>query len=402
MGTRIGRRPRAGTRAVAACLLLAAIPLTSALPLGTAPWGAWSVETVALADSVVTLEGEGGVALDGFGAPHILAVLSPTRGTHYSKVAGPSWSSESFEPFSTFGSPATDSDGVVHGTIHTQGRTILSLVTWTSDGTSREVVDTLASGDEIRTSAIHFDAAGREHITYGTAGGSLKYATRTAPGPWTIETVTTGHFHKSAVDKLGGVHVAFERSNRVDYAFRTPAGGWTIQQVPTCYWYVSVAADSQGHPHIACQNLTKGLVYTRHTGAQWVEEVLVNSLATTRHTVANIGYESDIALDSEDRPHITFHNRNTFSSFDPTRGGSLTYATKTGSGWVFEELDRLDGNTGAVSSIVVDDFDRPHLSYLRISYGNSVPCLPGSLTCFDLKYATPVVAVPNDHGLGLV
>lgn len=391
-----------GLSAGAACLLLSAVPFVAALPPSTAPWGAWNVETVAFLESVFPLEGEGGIAIDGGGTPHVLTIISPTQGAHYSKIAGPLWSTELFERFSAFGSPSTDAAGDIHGTIHTEDRRTLSEVTWTDGGVEIDVIESLTPGNQVMASAIHFDGAGQTHITYGTTSGTLEYATR-AGNSWVKETITTGWFHASAVDEFGGVHVAFERLDRVDYAYRAPTGGWTIEQVPSCYWYVSVAADSQGHPHVSCQNLTKGLVYMRHTGAAgWVEEVLVNPLATTLHATRDIGYQSDIALDGADRPHITFHNRNTFSSFDPTRGGSLTYAMKTSAGWAYEEIDRLEGNTGHASSIAIDEFDRPHVAYTRVRYSNSVPCLPSSLTCLDLKYATPVVVVPNDHGLGLV
>ncbi|MEE9457489.1 MAG: T9SS type A sorting domain-containing protein [bacterium] len=82
----------------------------------------------------------------------------------------------------------------------------------------------------------------------------------------------------------------------------------------------------------------------------------------------NVGQYNSLALDGNDRAHISY------LEFLSASSGNLKYATWTGSAWAIEAVDTR-GNVGRYTSVDVDGQGYPHISYY---YGSSG---------FDLKYA---------------
>jgi hypothetical protein len=116
----------------------------------------------------------------------------------------------------------------------------------------------------------------------------------------------------------------------------------------------SLALDSNDKPHISHYDyLNYDLWYAHWTGSEWNTQV-VDSAGT-------VGMWPSIAVDSNDRAHISYYDETNHV---------LKYATWTGSTWNIQPV-----TTGRVSSIAVDSSDRPHISYH--DYTND-----------DLKYAT--------------
>ena len=105
---------------------------------------------------------------------------------------------------------------------------------------------------------------------------------------------------------------------------------------------------------------TQKVRYAAYNGATWtIEDV---------DGIGQVGsYDAtSLRLDSNGNPHISYYN---------ATAGALMYASKTGASWVVDTVD-TQGDVGGYSSLVLDDQDRPVISYydatnqaLKIAYG---------------------------------
>ena len=89
-------------------------------------------------------------------------------------------------------------------------------------------------------------------------------------------------------------------------------------------------------------------------------------LASVWHieTVDSGGTDTSIALDSNDHPHISYYR---------VDSGDLKYAYYDGSSWHIETVDGYGwwgGNVGWFTSIALDSNDYPHISYHDYSNGD--------------------------------
>jgi hypothetical protein len=123
---------------------------------------------------------------------------------------------------------------------------------------------------------------------------------------------------------------------------------WTLETVDAAAdvgVYTCIALDSHNRPHISYfDDLWKNLKYARWTGSTWSIEPV--------DTVGDVGYGTSLALDSSDRPHISYTDW-------PT--GNLKYAQWTGSVWNIEVVDVAYPLSD--TSIVVDSSAHAHICY---------------------------------------
>ena len=106
-----------------------------------------------------------------------------------------------------------------------------------------------------------------------------------------------------------------------------------------------IAVDSNNRPHmIYFTNEVNGLKYAHYDGEQWRFEYV--------NPDNDIEANAQIALDSNNRPHICYHDQDTTN---------LKYVYYDGINWNPEMIDS-DVTCGA-TSIVVDEQDNPHICY---------------------------------------
>jgi len=110
--------------------------------------------------------------------------------------------------------------------------------------------------------------------------------------------------------------------------------------------YLSIALDSNDRPHVSYyDNANKDLKYAYRDGTGWHLE--------TVDSAGDVGMYNAIGVDSQDRPHISY--------YDETNG-DLKYARREGSAWQIAIVDG-EGTVGLGTSLDIDSQDRPHILY---------------------------------------
>ncbi|MDP7265127.1 MAG: hypothetical protein QGH39_06160, partial [Candidatus Thermoplasmatota archaeon] len=108
--------------------------------------------------------------------------------------------------------------------------------------------------------------------------------------------------------------------------------------------YTSIAIDSDDRLHISYFDHTnKDLKYAYFNGTIWLNE--------TVDSRGDVGYHTSLDLDSNDLPHISY--------FDMTNN-ELKYAYYDGNNWHDETVDTSDY---LATSMALDSNDRPHITY---------------------------------------
>src|SRR5687767_12331863 len=145
--------------------------------------------------------------------------------------------------------------------------------------------------------------------------------------------------------------------------------------------YTSIAVGADGHPHISYYDATNGdLMYARRgpavgcappAGSSWCWFIeRVDSSGT-------VGMYTSIALGKYDSPHISYYD---FTN------GNLKYARKTATGWTVYTVDST-GNVGRSSSLAVTSTGSAHISYYDLTNGN---LKYARFTCATLEGGTPI------------
>jgi hypothetical protein len=214
-----------------------------------------------------------------------------------------------------------------------------------------ETVD--SAGDVGNYSSLALDGSGNPHIAYNdTTNGAVKYAYFDGED-WQIGVVDAAGANPSLVlDTAGRPHISYYDGVNADLKYAYPSGTvWiseTVDSAGDVGNYPSLALDSNGNPHIAYNDETTGtwgLKYAHFDGLGWMFE--------TVHSGVLFPHPS-LALDTADRPHISY--------WDATEPGMLMYAYFDGTDW---QIQVVDDWVDAYSSLVLDAYARPYISYVR-------------------------------------
>lgn len=179
---------------------------------------------------------------------------------------------------------------------------------------------------------------------------------------WSVQAIisdTNGYsyYNDLALDAVGRPHLLFESSAGLQYAFWTGTE-WLVQTLDSQGGgFFSLALDDHQYPNVSYCKGGVALVYARWDGTIWQKETLDNVCGNT-----------SIALDSADRPAISY-----WQDSHSTGQGILKYAQLTSSGWITQEVDP-SVSVGYETSLALDSHDLPHISYYDYNAG-------------DLKYA---------------
>lgn len=194
------------------------------------------------------------------------------------------------------------------------------------------------------------------------------HSTNTDGPVWQIEVVDSNIGEGSgaevslALDSTGAPHVSYADWSvwpdiNLKYAHRTQSG-WITQTASACPcvegFESSLALDSGNNPHIAYPNGNYDLLYTWWTGTQWGVRVIGWG--------PYFGSDPSLALDSSNTPHISFY------SGWPNYYG-LKYAYWTGGTWNIQTVDG-PGDVGNGNSLVLDSSERPRISYCGLNDGS--------------------------------
>ena len=134
----------------------------------------------------------------------------------------------------------------------------------------------------------------------------------------------------------------------------------------------SIALDSNDKVHISYRDETNcDLKYATNAGGSWAYSTL--------DSTGDVGRFTSIAVDASNKVHISYID---FRNYD------LKYATNAGGSWANITLDST-GYVGLFTSIAVDSSNNVHISYY-------------DMTNYDLKYATNAVAIPEFGTAGVV
>ncbi|MCC6536724.1 MAG: hypothetical protein IT162_04190 [Bryobacterales bacterium] len=194
-----------------------------------------------------------------------------------------------------------------------------------------------------------------------------------ADSPWSIETVDTAGPAKSSevrVDAEGNLHVVYvvDEGNRhpLKYAFWDRAHKkWFAMQIAELAATASLALDSQQRPHISVVDYGTAsgskLRYLYWNGKAWVKEAIPLSSDV-------IAYFSSIALDSQDRPSISFYEYR--GPRDSEIRIRLRNVSKTAGYWQVRTVDPQEGS-GKFNCMVAGGKNQLVIAYANVATGTT-------------------------------
>jgi hypothetical protein len=230
---------------------------------------------------------------------------------------------------------AVDGNGYPHIVYYDEAEEDVKYVRWSGSswrglarGNRPDSVDSDTAIDD-RRPAIALDADGYPHVSYcNWTDGDLRYV-RWSGSDW------VGLADTNAPDTIDGAASSAGHSS-------------------------SIAIDSQGYPHIAYQAAsgTATAKYARWNGSAWVG--LTSDTGPEIVPGTTFASDVDLALDSEDRPHIAYYDVDLHC---------LKYVRWNGDAWMgladttAPDIVDLAADVGTFPSLVLDKDDNPHISY---------------------------------------
>ncbi len=279
---------------------------------------------------------------------------------------------------------AVDSNDKLHGTYRDLNYDVMYATN--ASGTLKfETVAELGQGNEYHSdTSIAVDSNNNVHIAYmdwvwdlvsNSYKGYVKHAKKNAYGGWDRLTIDDMDYQKRggepwyweldiAVDSNNKVHISynvFDKKNSKNFLRHATnaSGTWTIETVENgdVGWDSSIAIDSNNKVHIAyvyvygTDDIYKGLKYATNKSGSWV-------ITTVGESNADVGWASDIAIDSRNSVHIVYHN---YNNTDPSLT-FLKYATNKSGSWVIKTVD-AQSHPCAIAKLVIDFSGNMHVVY---------------------------------------
>ena len=154
------------------------------------------------------------------------------------------------------------------------------------------------------------------------------------------------------------VHPSFFASPRaVASAVPSPVLSWLVETVDSsddAGEHASVAVDAQDRPHISYYNATHGaLLYTHREGYRWFTSTVDSDLGQT-------GEHTSLALNAQGQPSVSYRRVSHIPLQPPVT--RLRFATYDGKHWNVEDVDVI-GADGGHTSLALDSQGRPHIAY---------------------------------------
>jgi len=279
-----------------------------------------------------------------------------------------------------FSSIAIDSNDKVHISHQNSTDTDLrycnnTLGSWTC--TNVETAGTVGS-----YSSIAIDSNDKVHISHHTSTAiNLRYCNNTL-GSWTCTNVETGglsgYYSSIAIDSQDYVHISHYNSSGtkdIKYCNNT-LGSWTCTNVETGILSTrgsSIAIDSQDYVHISYSYAVVSdiIKYCNNTLGTWDCTNVSTGLGGT-------GYPS-IAIDSQDYVHIAYYNETGTTA----ASGDLVYCNNI-NGWTCTALE-IYGISGLSSSIAIDSNDKPHISHYDVTNKALRYCYTSDFSTWDCR-----------------
>lgn len=224
-------------------------------------------------------------------------------------------------------------------------------------------VDNLPGGGSLSLVA---DSAGGLHVAYygenDAAEFGLKYAYFNGI-TWKIEFLTqitpTIAETSIALDKQGHPHITYyiPAGSRLMYTYfsgSTWAAPVVVEDAGVVGETSSLVMDSSDRPRVAYWDATlQDVRYASYTGAAW-------SLDTVEDLDCAMPFPQrvSLSLDVSGNPHVSYHD----CGEQPSLPTKLKYAFKDSTGWHAAVID-TGNNSGLSSNIKVDAQGNPHISY---------------------------------------
>jgi hypothetical protein len=326
----------------------------------------WLIQIV---DSVDRVGLHNSLALDSNGWPHISYHDNTNRDLKYARWNGQNWLTQVVDTAgSWYTSLALDSHDWPHISYHAGLISDLKYAYW--DGSSWIVQTVASEGFVGQYTSLALDSQDQPHISYSGQDG-LAYAHWN--GGWLTQTVdnSSAGFSSLALDSNNQPHISYESLLSIKYAYWN-GSSWLSQQVehgddsPSS---PSLALNSNNQPGILYFDAdNKALQYTHWNGSSWLSQAVAHSRVA--------GSYPSLALDSLNQPHISYQTN-----------GDLNYTSLAGSSWISQTVARMVGDfsiglLGSDSDLALDNQNWPHISYIDRAEGDNVPYGHG-----DLKYA---------------
>jgi PKD repeat protein len=215
----------------------------------------------------------------------------------------------------------------------------------------------------IMYNSVAVDASSNPHIAYyqkassGSDYPDLKYAYLDETG-WHIETLETtqsgsGFYVSLAMDSSGNPHIAYSQStpDKLKYAYKD-ATGWYFSELATNtdVSYINLVLFNDKPQISYYENTEEKIKYMYYNGTNWFTE---NVTSTPTY-----GHWNSLALNYIGNPRISFYELSI-----STLTGVLKYAKRTPTGiWQITTVDD-SGDVGQWNSLATDSQGNPCISY---------------------------------------